>query len=159
MRIFAFFLALLLPTLTFASTAPTEIKNDSDVKAQTLSATSTAVPDDYIKTTGVIKSIEIKWSRKVRKHLATVEYKIKDSKETLTSVVDLFAVPFIWTFDKEGDTIEIFYSKSNPALINTQMNIWWEKYGMIALYLLGIIFSVPVLISAIKKGRKEKWEK
>lgn len=60
MRIFAFFLALLLPTLTFASTAPTEIKNDSDVKAQTLSATSTAVPDDYIKTTGVIKSIEIK---------------------------------------------------------------------------------------------------
>ncbi|MBS9783792.1 hypothetical protein KGV55_00395 [Candidatus Gracilibacteria bacterium] len=145
-------LAIFLPlSFASASTAPTEINNDAGVQAQTLAATPTEMPNDFVKTTGLIKSIEKVGSRKSKKFIATVEYSVEGMDTRLTSTTQLLSVPFIGTFNKEGDEIEILYSKSIPALIKTPLGDLFDKYGMYFLIAIGVIVSLGAVTKAVRK--------
>lgn len=105
---------------------------------------------EYLKTNGVIKSIEKKRSGKMIKELATVSF-VTQQGDTIETIVELERFPFLGSFKSVGDEIAINYNKENPALAETNVGNFISKYGMYILIILGIIFSAGTYINARKK--------
>jgi len=75
-----------------------------------------------------------------------VKFNLADGTEQ-TSIIKLLAIPFVGCINSVGDKITVNYNKENPAISNSILGLFLEKYGMYILVFLGIIFSIKPFLS------------
>ncbi|EDP70562.1 hypothetical protein FBALC1_07383 [Flavobacteriales bacterium ALC-1] len=107
-----------------------------------------AQEDNWITSEGVITNIAYHTGKRARE-TATIKYKLENGKEQLGNA-ELFRVPFIGSLKSVGDTISINYKKSNPVLLETRSGNILSQYGMYALIILGLIFSIKPFMNKNK---------
>ncbi len=117
-----------------------------------LSSYSFSQAIEKIETEGEITEITFHQGKKVRE-TALVKFNLEDGTEQIGST-DLFRIPFIGSMKSVGDKISIIYTKENPYIVETVIGNFLSTYGMYILILLGIIFSLKLIINYKKSINK-----
>ncbi|SNR16267.1 DUF3592 domain-containing protein [Tenacibaculum jejuense] len=100
----------------------------------------------WVKTNGVIKELE---KKRRGKTFATVSFTTKDGKEA-SAYIQLLGLPIIGSFKSVGDSIEVYYDKTNPAIAKSESGKFLSQYGIIILIALGVFFSVKRYLNVVK---------
>jgi hypothetical protein len=106
----------------------------------------------YQETSAVIESIDKKSNySKNKKIFAVVSFKTVENKQ-ITTMVELSRIPFIGTFSKPGDIIEISYDKNDPGIAYSRIGNIVNQYGWYILIGIGIISSILIIVRRKKQG-------
>jgi len=97
------------------------------------------VGDDWLTTEATITKVKDEGMRK-RDMWADVTYKAEDGK-SYNSSIKLFTIPFLGTFKKAGDKINVSYDPSNPIIAKSQTSHFMDSNWMFILIAVGVFFS------------------
>jgi hypothetical protein len=106
--------------------------------------------EEWVKAEGEIIEITLHGGKRARES-AIVKFKLENGAEKLGNT-DLFRIPFIGSMKSVGDKISVSYRKSNPGLLETDFGNLLSSYGMYALIILGVIFSIKPFLKMRKKA-------
>jgi len=112
---------------------------------------SQSTTEGWITTEATITEVKDEGVRR-RSMWADVSYKSEDGKSHNSSI-KLFTIPFIGTFKKAGDKVNIVYNPAEPAMIKSQSNNFMDSYGVYILIVVGVLFSLTRLKSIFGSGK------
>lgn len=107
--------------------------------------------DEWINSTGYITEINRNvHARSIRSHAIT-SY-LNQEGDTTTGLLDITFNFFV----QEGDSIPVYYKKSQPTILYTFLGRVTEDYGLYLLIGIGVIISLFRFVKIRKSAKKAK---